>query len=314
MPIEYSLHKTLLRRGALASALVFILTCCADANPQAQAHYKKGLQLSLQKKWSQAEAEYRRAIALDPKNAEYHSSLADALAAQGKFEQAQNTYKQSDQIEKTNPQPRYKKPAPHRVGSTPHAKPKPKTPVAKSSSKSPRSPTTGTARGNTSTKTRIPNFPLPPVGDDGEGVKDGERVVTRSDGDTIIVLPGDDFMEADSNFERGLELEQQAKWPQAEAAFRAATKATSRNAEAWRALGDVQFKQGKWQGAETSHRAAVRLRPEEGWYRAQLAADLLKQGRRDEAAEEARAAIRLGVADHEVFDELGLHVNATQGD
>jgi tetratricopeptide (TPR) repeat protein len=312
-----------------------------EANPQADAHFKKGLQLSLQKKWPQAEAEYRKAIAINPKNAAYRSYLADALAAQGKFDQAQSSYQQSDKIKKSNPPPTYKTPARRQpsvrkpskaTGSTPRVATMPRTPTTKAPrGGTPRTPTSGSTSGSTSTGTttntaRIPGFPLPPGDEDGDGKQNGTstRVITR-DGQTIIITtPGDGGIELDGetqsagadgeeqnpDYQRGLDFVDEGQWAQAEAAFRAASKVHPKSAKVWRALGDTQFKQNKWKDAEKSHREAIRLEPEEGWYHAQLAADLLKQGHRDEASKEALASIRLGVEDHEVFDELGLHMNA----
>jgi superkiller protein 3 len=111
--------------------------------------------------------------------------------------------------------------------------------------------------------------------------------------------------------ETGMQLEEAGKWAEAEAEYRRVLRLQPKLDEGWNSLGEVCFKQGKWSEAEKAYRQAVRLQPEESFYHAQLANALLKQGRRDEAVKEAKEAIRLGLGDHEVLDELGLHSEAT---
>ena len=84
--------------------LVFLLCpllALAAPNPNATAHFKRGLELSLQQNWKAAEAEYREAVRLEPSNPTYRSYLADALAAQGKFPQAQESVQQQKKLQKT---------------------------------------------------------------------------------------------------------------------------------------------------------------------------------------------------------------------
>jgi tetratricopeptide (TPR) repeat protein len=305
---------------ALAIFLVFISSTSpsyGQAAAQADAHFKRGLQLSLQKKWPQAEAEYRKAIALDPKNATYRSYLADTLAAQGKFEQAQSSYQQSDKIKKTYPQAGFKKPprkptSTRPASSTRSVPAKPGSPQTNRTGPKPKTSTSSSTSSSTSTSTRggvqrIPGLPFPP--DDKTGTN--SQVITRdgtifkipSTGDgEIQVMPADD----DPHYIKGVEYFDQENWSGAEVEFRAALKNQPNNTDYWNSLGDVLGKQRKWSAAEQAHRNAVRLDPEESYFHAQLAEDVLAQGRRDEAMKEAREAIRLGLGDHPVFDELGL--------
>lgn len=349
---KYSHPAAAITRRLLMALLCSSLASCITlphgfANPQGDVHFKKGLQLSLKKQWPQAEAEYRKAIALDPKDATYRSYLADALAAQGKFDKAQDSYEQSDKIKKSTPQPAYQKPPTRRPPSTrtPAARP----PSARSGSTTspttkPRAPRTGTSTSSTTTSRTTPGtvIPIPDTGDDNGGddattvttngdepvtfvLPDGRTVtVTGRSGQTITIpVPKDTTTNdrvtvtssdpADTNddphYIKGLDLMDEDKWAQAEVEFRAALKSRPTNTEYWDTLGNVLYKQSKWQEAEKAHRTAVKLEPEESYFHAQLALDLLKLGRRDEANNEARQAIRLGLQDHEVFDELGLHVN-----
>src|SRR5262245_32996131 len=112
-------RNSTLRRlaGYGAASFVFLLATVlaplpAGANAAGDVHFKKGLQLANQKKWAQAEAEYRKAIALDPKNAVYQTFLADALSAQGKFKEAKGSYTKSDSLKKSPAASTAKKPAP----------------------------------------------------------------------------------------------------------------------------------------------------------------------------------------------------------
>jgi tetratricopeptide (TPR) repeat protein len=321
MQTEYSPVEIFIKRAPTLTLFCLALTNFiaaprAGANAAGDPHFKRGLQLSLQKKWPQAEGEYRKAIALDPKNATYKSYLADALAAQGKFGQAQDSYQQSDKAKKNHPQTGYKKPAARQPTSPRPAISKPRTGTSRTPTL--RAPGSGTSGGSTR---RIPDIPFPPVGDDDANTqiitRDGQVFkFPKSPGGDIQITDGGgeihDAIETDPNFQKGQDYAEEGKWPQAEAAFRAALKNHSSSTEGWSALGDVYFKQQNWAKAEQAHRTAVRLDPNESYLHAQLANDLLKQGRRDEAGTEAKEAIRLGLEDHEVFDELGLHVNVAR--
>jgi Tetratricopeptide repeat len=158
--------------------------------------------------------------------------------------------------------------------------------------------TGGTSRASGGTTTSRPG---------GSGTGSGIRVIPNNPGG------GSPFgqSEGDDVLATAMQLEEAGKWAEAEAEYRRVLRLHPKLDTGWNSLGEMCFKQGKWSEAENAYRQAVRLQPEEGFYRAQLANALLKQNRRDEAMKEAKEAIRLGVGDHEVLDELGLHTEAT---
>lgn len=289
---------------------LFLAPHC-EANPAGDVHFKKGLQLSQQKKWAQAEAEYRQAIALDPKNATYRSYLADALAAQGKFDQAQTNYKQSSQIKKNTSKVTPQKSTASKPGKARTSTSKPPTPP-RTRGGVPQLP----GGGNSSTTSRngggTPKFPVPkpPVidsGDDGDDDGNGEDpgfTVGRNDGITIGGNDGD--FENNAHFLKGQEYGDNGNWVQAEREYVIASKEKPQSSAIWGGLGDVRYQLGKYQTAESAHRQAVRCEADEPYYHAQLGMDLLKLGRRAEAQKEAKEAQRLGLDDHELFDELGM--------
>jgi tetratricopeptide (TPR) repeat protein len=301
-------YPRLLQRGLKFLALNFVLLGFlfvprVEANPPADAHFKSGLQLGLQKKWAQAEAEYRKAIALDPKNATYKSYLADALAAQGKFAQAQNSYKRGAPAGKTVPRLAAKKPVTARRTASKPVRARPSTSSSSSHT------TSGSTQG-------MPAIPLPPAGNDGDGNLKGREeplIIMREETTTTATTETSEHgwhqpsKAALIHYDKGVMVySQNQQWPQAEAEYRAALRLDPKFDECWDALGDALFKQSKWQDAEKAYREAARLQPAERDYHIHLAVALLKQSRRTEATTEAKEAMRLGLEDHEVFDELGL--------
>ena len=73
--------------------------------PNADLYIKTGDKLASEKKWTQAEAEYRQATQAEPKNSEYHAKLAGALSGQQKWAEAEVEYRQAAQLDANNAQP-----------------------------------------------------------------------------------------------------------------------------------------------------------------------------------------------------------------
>jgi tetratricopeptide (TPR) repeat protein len=258
----------------------------------AAAHFQRGLELSLQENWPGAEVAYREAVRLDPQNAKYRSHLADALAAQGKFEKAQQSSQQGKRLRRVAAKPaaRRRSPAPKATRPAPRLTSQPTPPrSAARTATAGRAvvPPSSAAGGRTATTTRR----------------------SPEDPSVEITLPEDGpFSQVHPSLEQATLLSEAGKWSEAEAAFRVALRRHPKLDEGWNGLGDVCFKQNKWRDAAQAYREAMRLRPEHSYYHAQLAGALLKLDRRDEAMREALEAARLGLEDHEVFDELGITV------
>lgn len=261
----------------LALALLSLLPLLTAANPEANKHFKRGLEYSLQQNWKAAEAEYREAVRLEPTNPTYRSHLADVLAAQGKFQQAQESVQQQKKLEKTSA-----KPTQPPKTTTPT---KPTTTATKPPTTKPPSPPTVQPPAPPITKPAPPPVVQPPA-------NPGISIIENTLSDDPIAT--------------AIQFYEDGNWTQAEAEYRRVLRLRPGLDEGWNGLGDTYFKQNKWAEAEKAYREAVRLRPEESYYRAQLANALLKLGRMDPAKKEAQEAIRLGLMDHEVFDELGI--------
>jgi tetratricopeptide (TPR) repeat protein len=258
--------------------LVFLLSpllALAAPNPNATAHFKRGLELSLQQNWKAAEAEYREAVRLEPSNLTYRSYLADALAAQGKFTQAKELVQQQKKLEQTAA--------------------KPAQPPKASTTTKPTTPTT--------TAKPSPPVTKPPV------TPEKPTVTTKPPTDDLPITVIESTL-PDQALNTAIQLYEAENWPQAEAEYRRVLRLYPKLDEGWNGLVDTYFKQSKWGDAEKAYLETVRLKPEEAYYHAQLASALLKRNR-DEAMKEALKAICLGLEDHEVFDELGLTVTPT---
>lgn len=65
-------------------------------------HIASGDMWAKQNKWDRAETEYRKAIQMDPNQANWHHHLGDALYFQGKYEGAEAAYKMAVQLEENN--------------------------------------------------------------------------------------------------------------------------------------------------------------------------------------------------------------------
>jgi len=269
----------------------------------AVAHFKRGLEFSLQQNWKSAETAYREAIRLDPNNPRYRAYLSSALAAQGKFAQAQQSSQQEKQLKKMG-----YKPAPFertRTRTAAKSRPRIATPPVAARLTQPgtnvRTTSTRNADGRTVTTRN-------PVGDafDGLNLPDIASGTSGSNASTA------DSASGDATLANATRLYEDEKWPQAEAEYRRVLRANPQLDDGWNGLGDVCAKQNKWSEAEKAYREAVRLKPQEGLYHAQLAKALLKQGRRAEALKETQTAVGLGLEDHEILDELELSLSRTR--
>jgi tetratricopeptide (TPR) repeat protein len=70
-------------------SLLLCAACSTGPSPEAQAAFDSGLGLQQQGHYPEAEAAYRRALELAPKEARYHYQLGAALHAQGRFQDAE---------------------------------------------------------------------------------------------------------------------------------------------------------------------------------------------------------------------------------
>ena len=67
-------------------------------------YVEQGDQFASDARWAEAEAEYRKAVKIDPNNVKWHISLAIALTRQNKYADAEAEYREAARIEPTNAQ------------------------------------------------------------------------------------------------------------------------------------------------------------------------------------------------------------------
>jgi tetratricopeptide (TPR) repeat protein len=234
--------------------LLFLLAltpALAAANPQAKTHFKRGLEHSLQQNWKAAEAEYREAVRLDPGNPTYRSYLADALAAQGKFQQAQESVQQQKKLEKAAPvQPKATTPKPA-IATTTKPPPSPTKPPAPPAVK-----------------------PTPPPPSD-QGITIIESTLTDDPIATAIQLYEEgQWPQAEAEYRRVLRLKpglyegwnglgdtysKLGKWAEAEKAYREAVRLLPEESYYHAQLAYALLKQGRQDEARRVAQQAIRL-------------------------------------------------------
>lgn len=88
---------------ALLAVIVMIVFGHQRDHQNAEVNNSKGLALFEQKKFAEAEAAYRQAVALDPKNALYHDNLGRALYSQKKYAEAEAECRQALALDPNSP-------------------------------------------------------------------------------------------------------------------------------------------------------------------------------------------------------------------
>ncbi len=94
----------LLRRGDITSAIALLEPACAQNSDSPDALIMLGAAYRLSERWEDAEAAYRRAIAMAPGSARAHNNLADVLRARGEFAAALTSVQQALALDPQNPE------------------------------------------------------------------------------------------------------------------------------------------------------------------------------------------------------------------
>lgn len=98
-----------MRRAFLSSlvALMLLLTgagCRSGANTQTSETQRQfGVRMARMNLWREAMFRFRRAVQIDPQDAEAHNNLAVALEANGDFEAAAKEYREAMRLDRSNP-------------------------------------------------------------------------------------------------------------------------------------------------------------------------------------------------------------------
>jgi tetratricopeptide (TPR) repeat protein len=103
---EYNLAEALARQGDADDAIIHYQKAIAiHANPveaqynsQPQAHFNLGLIFSSQKKWAEAEAQFRTFLRDEPNEPQAHSALAEILKAEGRLDEAKKESQRAAQL------------------------------------------------------------------------------------------------------------------------------------------------------------------------------------------------------------------------
>lgn len=277
-------HHTL-RRGIWLFVFVLVLlvfpVVAQDAQKAAiegDAHAGKG-------EWAEALADYRHAVALDPRKADYRARLGTALGKVGESDEALLEFLEGLRLDPASSLI-YESLGDYYLGLT-----------YWNASEVSYSNAVKLSAGDAQARHRL----------------------------GIALAAQDKFDEAASAFSEAVRLApanpehlyglgkvqtRRQKWKEAEANFRLALKKSSEEAFKVRcvnSLGNLFLAQNRLANAEQEFRKAASLDPKDGRSLANLAAALYRRGSREEAWQTAQRALRLGYAGpHEIYTELGI--------
>ena len=251
----------------------------AARKKEAEEHSKLGNAFRWQKRWAEAEAEFRKAVSLDPSNPDYVSLVAQTLVDQKKNAEAEIEW--GAFLDK------------HPVAESYVA-------FGKFLADQRRWP-----EAEVSMREAVRLRP------DGENYswlavifyRQGKWTeMEAADREALRLKPDEHSsrLRLNGNYIR------QEKWVEAEAILREGINADPERANYWHvSLGDTLMKQRKWTEAESAYRESIRLNP--GWHaaHANLADALVEQRRLKEAEAEYREAIRVEPDQVWVYYKLG---------
>lgn len=279
-----------LRRGIWLFVLgLFVFPLVAEArlpNQDAAGAARNGDAHAAKGEWAKALAEYRNAITLDPRKADYRARLGAALSQEGKHDEALLEFLEGLRLD----------------------------PASSLTYRSLGDYYLGLLQWNAAEVSYRKAAELSAGGDPkarhGLGIaltaqeKLDEAVAAFSE--AVRLAPADPehpYWLGDVQF-------RQKKWKEAEASVRLALEKSAEAAFKVRcvnSLGDIFFAQKRWANAEREFRKAASLDPKDGRSLANLAAALYWRGAREEAWRTAHRALRLGYAGpHEIYTELGI--------
>ena len=252
-------------------------------NPElgGKAHVDAGNARDDEGKPDEAIAEYRTAIALDPKDAAAHTNLGKILNDQGKLDEAVAEFSKAIQLEPKDAIRRID------LGNALSDQNKLDEAIAQYH-----------AAIALDSKSAEPHVDLGNVLGNQHKLDDAVAEFR-----TAIHL---DSKDAYAHAGLGLALSDQDKLDDAVAEFRTAVNLNSKNAYAYGGLGAALVRQGKLGEAIAQYRTAISLNSKNGFGHASLGLALREQGKLDEAMGEFRTAIRLNSKDAETRTYLGI--------
>ena len=234
----------------------------------AETYIKNGKKFADEKRWAEAETEYRRAVALEPKNAALRDSLGWALLSLNKWQEAEAELREAVRLQPDNSEWR------GRLG---------------------RILITGQKWREAETETR-------------EAVRlDPAKAIWHNNLAYALQFQYK-LAEAETEYLRAVEMEpnnalfqanlgwcraNQKKWGEAESDLRTVVKLRPNSGEQRGRLGYILLQQQKWAEAEAETREALKLEPNKAVWHSNLAGALLNQQKWGEAEAELREAARL---------------------
>lgn len=283
---------------------------------EVQMHVDRGWELLNARRYAEAEAQFREAVAEDPNNPLHHNNLGFALYPQRKYAEAETAFREALRL---NPK-QYISEA--NLGLTLIAQNKFEEAVDAYRAALQMKPETGSYYYYMG----FALYKLQRYQEAETAMRESVRL-TPSDpsylnnlGDVLYIQ--NSLEEAATMYREAVRLEPSSalfrvnlgatlfklkRYPDAEKAFRAALLLEPDNGGYHEQLGLALMQMEKWSDAEEMFREASRLRPNDGSPCANLAVALLRQNRNEEAREQALKAIERGVRSHWVYRELGLN-------
>ena len=97
--LSSQVHRAL----TVAIAALFLAACSHDSNLQKPATQDNfGVQMAKQNLWREAMFRFRRAVEINPQDAEAHNNLAVAYEANGDFDRARKEYLEALKLDRSN--------------------------------------------------------------------------------------------------------------------------------------------------------------------------------------------------------------------
>lgn len=236
--------------------------------PSADTYIRNGKRLAEEKRWMEAEAEYRRALKLEPKNAALRDSLAWALVSLNRLPEAEAELREAVRLQPDS--------------SEWHGR------LGRILMEQKRWPE---AEAETREAVRL----------------DPAKAVWHNNLGWVLQFQNK-LADAEVEYRRAVEIEpnnvlflanlgwcraNQKKWAEAEADLRTVVKLKPSIGEQRGRLGYVLLQQQKWAEAESETREALRLEPNKAVWHSNLAGALLSQQKWSEAEAEYKQAARL---------------------
>ncbi|MBV8857897.1 MAG: tetratricopeptide repeat protein [Acidobacteria bacterium] len=235
---------------------------------RASYHDSKGDTLNGQKKYAEAEAEYRKAVEIEPDTTKHHDNLGLVLLRQGKYGDAEIEYRKAVELDPINADYHNK------LGVTLLQQDKHAEAEAEHRKAIGLDPSVAMYHDNL-------GLVLLRQGKYGDAEVEQRKAVSL------------DSNNADYHIHLGFVLNEQEKYGEAGGEYLKAIELDPKNAKRHDSFGVALIRQGNYESAEVEYREAVELDPSNADYHNKLGLALIHQGKYGDAEGEYRKAIAL---------------------